>query len=144
MADPITELDDYLGQREAQRQQAAVRLQQSQEEARHFIATVAFPALEQCKTTLEAHQRNVQLSADDRSVRIVVTHEGRRELDYTLQVNVSGNPPALRCVFRTTADGERIRGESGIGNRAGNGYITQTTADDISKHFLGTYKDFAR
>ena len=127
------------GEREEKRSREKLRVEE-------FYATIVNPALEELKSELKKHGREVDVYTQRRDfASIIVQFEGEEELDYSIEVMLYPGLAFPRPVVHYTewASSRRLRVEGLLRKGIQDYDISDITKDEIIEHFLNEYKNLS-
>jgi hypothetical protein len=128
-------LSDFFDKQDQKAQADADKQTETQSQVENYLATEVAPALEELKSELEKHGRQVSVHTGAESATIDVSFEGNEEFCFTVKTLGSGVHPETR--FRGKTDGKMYRAE---GSFRGSNNIFNVKKDDIIEHFLEDYQ----
>jgi hypothetical protein len=137
MVDWKSNLSDFFDKQQQKAQVNERKQKETQLEAKNYLATEVAPALEELKSELEKHGRQVSVQIGTDSATITVAFEGNEEFDFTLQIT-SGSRVYPTTRFREKTDGKMYRAEGSF--HSSNNTISNIKKDEIIKHFLEDYQ----
>ncbi len=111
-----------------------------------FYTTIVNPALEELKSELKKHGREVDVYTERRDfASIIVQFESEEELDYSIEVMLYPGLAFPRPVIHYTewASSRRLRVESLLRKGIQNYDISDITKNEIIEHFLNEYKNLS-
>ena len=135
MADWKSDLSDFFSKQQHKAEADELKQKETRSDVKNYLATEVAPALEELKSELEKHGRQVSIETSSESATIVVSFGGHEE--FGLTVKTSGSRVYPETSFREQTDGKMYRSEGSF--RKGPD-ILNVKKDDIIAYFIEQYQ----
>jgi hypothetical protein len=135
MTDWKSDLSDFFDKQGQKVQAETERQKETQSDVKEYLSIEVMPALEELKSELEKHGRQVSIHEGGESAGITVKFQGNEEFQFSVRAQGSRVYPETR--FREKSDGKMYRAEGGF---RGGTTIYNVKKDEIIKHFLEDYQ----
>ena len=135
MTDWKSDLSDFFDKQGQKAQTEAERQKETQSAVTEYLSIEVMPALEELRSELEKHGRQISLHEGAESAGITVGFQGNEEFQFS--VRAQGSRVYAETRFRERTDGKMYRAE---GSFKGGTTIYDVKKDEIIKYFLEGYQ----
>jgi hypothetical protein len=135
MTDWKSDLSDFFDKQGQKAQTEAERQKETQSDVKEYLSIEVMPALEELRSELEKHGRQISVHEGAESAGITVGFQGNEEFQFSVKAQGSRVYPETR--FRERTNGKMYRAE---GSFRGGATIYDVKKDEIIKYFLEDYQ----
>lgn len=136
LSDWRKDLDEFMAKKESEKATKEKLAEEKRARDKAFVAEKLVPALEEVKSELEKHGREVSVSASDDRASIRVSFKGRSELDLTIDASLGTDE-----IFTNKTTGGTFSAKGHLGSGYPSPKPETITKDEIVVAVVSRFKD---